>query len=304
MASKKSMSKVRKIASAPAESSLATEDINYVLHIQSALDAMPKSYQKIAHYLLDNPDSAKRMSITQLSRKLGVCASTITRFSQSLGFSGYPQLKYDIIRSSRLSIDQDELITCDDDTIAVMRKLNRLYAHGIESVAKMVNATDIDFVANIIPKATKIYFFGHGGSGVSARLGQLLFMEIGLQAMGFTELSVATMAAAQMREGDIAIGISSSGVARTAVDSLRKADANGAVTVGITGFAHSPLASFSKILFCYNYSKEDMRLMHVARICETVILGMLQNSILNKHYDSLSENLSQAKNAIMSMRYP
>jgi DNA-binding MurR/RpiR family transcriptional regulator len=302
MASKRSVSKVKKLAAPPAEPPEAA-DINYALHIQSAFDSMPKSYKKIAHFLLDKPDSAKSMSITQLSDKLGVCASTITRFSQSLGFSGYPQLKYDIVRSSRLPIDHDEFITGGDSTAAVMRKLNRMYSHSIESIGKMVDLAALDLVANIITKAAKIYLFGHGGSGVSVTLGQLLFMQIGLPAVGFTEISTATMAATQMREGDIAIGISSSGVAKTAVDSLRQADACGAFTVGVTGYPHSPLASFSKILFCYNYSKEDMRLMHIARVCETIILGMLQNCILNKHYGKLSVSLAQAKETIMNMRY-
>ena len=281
----------------------AASDVDYSLHIQSAFDSMPKSYQKIARYLLDNPDDVKRMSITQLSDSIGICTSTITRFSQSLGFSGFSQLKYDIVRSSRLPLEQDENIDGTDSTATVKRKLQRLYAHYIENVFTLMDSANLDFVANVITKAKKIYLFGHGGSGVSVNLGQILFMQIGLAAAGFTEISTAAMAAAQMREGDIAIGISSSGAAKTAVDALRKAEANGATTVGITGFAHSPLGGCSKVLFCYNFAHEDIRIMHIARACETVILGMLQNCILNQHYASLSASLPSAKEAFMSARY-
>ncbi|MDR1828451.1 MAG: hypothetical protein LBR29_08990, partial [Methylobacteriaceae bacterium] len=58
---------------------------NYLFHIKSVFDSLPKSYQKVARFILDHPDNVSSSSITQVAKKLDICTSTITRFSQSLG---------------------------------------------------------------------------------------------------------------------------------------------------------------------------------------------------------------------------
>ena len=159
-------------------------------------------------------------------------------------------------------------------------------------------------IITLVRKAQRIYFFSHGGSSASALIGQILFMQIGIPAFSFTELSMASMAASQMQRGDIAIGISSSGNAKTAVDALRIARSNGATTVGITGFSNTHLAYYSDLLLCYSLAVEDIRLMHVSRMCETAILGVIQNWILQKGLDADGDKRLQiAKNAFMSARY-
>jgi hypothetical protein len=44
--------------------------------------------------------------------------------------------------------------------------------------------------------------------------------------------------------------------------------------------------------------------MHLNRLCETTILGLLQNAILNKNYETMSHSLQTAKDAFMSARLP
>lgn len=282
----------------------ATQGMNYILHIQSAFDSMPRSYQKIARFILQHPDSVSSASITQMAKKLGICTSTITRFSQSLGFSGYSHLKHAIGNASFLPLHEGEEILPHDSGTVIKQKLLPRYIQSIESVMEIVSPDKLDYIATVIPHASKVYFFSHGGSGVSAVMGQIMFMQIGLPAVAFTDISTANMAAAQMRSGDVAIGISSSGSAKTAIDALRIAQANKALTIGITGFAHTPMAAYSKVMFCYNISQENIRYMHLNRLCETTILGLLQNAILNKNYATMSHSLQTAKGAFMSARLP
>ena len=290
------MSKQKKID----ESSRGSD---FIFHIQSQMDSMPKSYKHIANFILQNTEGISNLTITQLAKKTGTCSSTITRFCQSLGYSGYPQFKFNITQRSIISMSNQEVIEKGDSLPDVIQKLLARYKYNIDETVNSLDLQTLERTVNLITKANKIYFFSHGGSGASATLGQILLMQIGIPASSYTEVSLASMAAAQLKRGDVAIGISSSGSAKTAVDALRVARNHNATTIGITGFSTSRISYYSDILLCYNLGIEDVRLMHIGRMCEAAILGIIQNAIVLKNYDEMSKNLQTAKDAFMSARY-
>ena len=280
------------------------QGINLIFRIQDNVDSMSRTSRKIGAYITENPDALVQFTISQLANKIGVSTSSITRFCQSLGYSGYPQFKFYATQQSNQIILDNQDIDENDSLSAIKQKLLNHYTKNIEKAIQALTPQAMNQIITLVRKAQRIYFFSHGGSSASALIGQILFMQIGIPAFSFTELSMASMAASQMQRGDIAIGISSSGNAKTAVDALRIARSNGATTVGITGFSNTHLAYYSDLLLCYSLAVEDIRLMHVSRMCETAILGVIQNWILQKGLDADGDKRLQiAKNAFMSARY-
>jgi len=174
---------------------------------------------------------------------------------------------------------------------------------ALDETVSRLNGKMLERIADTIVAANRICFFGHGGSGTTAQVGQILFMQIGLPAVYFSEISTSAMAAAQLKKGDVAIGISSSGSAKTPVDALKIARAKTATTIGITGFGRSPLAYHSDLLLNYNQYVEDLRFMHISRICEISILGIIQNCILSRNFVKMSNEMKNAKDAFMGARY-
>ncbi len=61
--------------------------------IASVLSSMPPIYRKIALYIMENHQSVGFQSIYSLSEKIGVSTASIVRFTKSLGFDGYADLK-------------------------------------------------------------------------------------------------------------------------------------------------------------------------------------------------------------------
>lgn len=285
-------------------STLPAQDTNPIFRIQDSNDSMPKTYRKIANYILENPDSPARFTISQLAKKMGVYPSSITRFCQFLGYSGYPQFKYSAAQRSDHLIQHISAIDDTDSLAEIKQKLLTNYNQGLEKVMQALTPQIMDQVVSLLLQSNRVYFFSHGGSSTSAQLGQILLMQIGIPTSSFTEISLAAMAAMQLKQGDVAIGISSSGNAKTPVDALQIARRKGATTIGISGFSNTHLAYYSDILLCYNLDVEDTRLMHVSRICETAVLGIIQNWLLKKlDTAKSSQDLQNAKQAFMSARY-
>ena len=67
-----------------------------LLKIRSERDQMSAIERRIADFLLDNAHLLRDYSSQQLADALGISQSSVVKFSQKLGFKGYPDLKYSI----------------------------------------------------------------------------------------------------------------------------------------------------------------------------------------------------------------
>lgn len=56
-------------------------------------DKMSKGHKKIADFILENGEDATFMTAAELGAKLEISESTVVRFADKLGLSGYPQLQ-------------------------------------------------------------------------------------------------------------------------------------------------------------------------------------------------------------------
>ena len=72
-----------------------------LIKIRSERDQMSAIERRIADYILDNAHLLRDYSSQQLADALGISQSSVVKFSQKLGFKGYPDLKYLDRRSDR-----------------------------------------------------------------------------------------------------------------------------------------------------------------------------------------------------------
>ena len=66
--------------------------------IRSVYAHLAPAEQKVAKYVLENGEQVIYMSVTQLAEVSGVGESTVIRFCQNAGFSGYQELKLVLAR--------------------------------------------------------------------------------------------------------------------------------------------------------------------------------------------------------------
>lgn len=70
--------------------------MTYEERIRTARSDMSKSFSKLADFLLDSYVEAAFMTASELAHTLDLDAATVVRFSQSLNYSGYPDLQREI----------------------------------------------------------------------------------------------------------------------------------------------------------------------------------------------------------------
>ncbi len=73
-------------------------------YIQERFDEFSRSQKDVARYIVDHLDEAAFLTAEELARRASTSSSTVVRFSQALGFEGYPELQQAAIEEYRSSI--------------------------------------------------------------------------------------------------------------------------------------------------------------------------------------------------------
>jgi DNA-binding MurR/RpiR family transcriptional regulator len=63
-------------------------------YIQSRFDEFSRSQKDVAQYIVDHLDEAAFQTAEELAKRASTSSSTVVRFSQALGFEGFPELQH------------------------------------------------------------------------------------------------------------------------------------------------------------------------------------------------------------------
>ena len=69
--------------------------------ISERFDEFSRSQKDVARYIVDHLDEAAFLTAEELARRASTSSSTVVRFSQALGFDGYPELQQSAIEEYR-----------------------------------------------------------------------------------------------------------------------------------------------------------------------------------------------------------
>jgi DNA-binding MurR/RpiR family transcriptional regulator len=73
-------------------------------YIQERFEDFSRSQKDVARYIVDHLDEAAFLTAEELARRASTSSSTVVRFSQALGFEGYPELQQAAIEEYRNTI--------------------------------------------------------------------------------------------------------------------------------------------------------------------------------------------------------
>jgi DNA-binding MurR/RpiR family transcriptional regulator len=280
------------------------ESIDTIYEIRHKFASLSKTNKKIADFLLTNPEKLSSYSISLLARKLQTSPSSITRFCQAIGFTGFPDLKYSILRNQSPFQNQEIDIYPNESVTDIKRSINALYGSLLNDTLMSMDEGAIKRATRRLSTCKKIVIFSQGGPLMAANYAQTSFMQLGRECVVYNDATISMLAAYKLEPDDVAIGISYSGTAKIPVDALRIAHERNICTIGISGFENSFLIKYSDIKFCYNCRiNDDMRYMHIARICEITIIGVLHACLLAHNYERIHKTMENAKAATLLGRY-
>jgi DNA-binding MurR/RpiR family transcriptional regulator len=187
------------------------------------------------------------MTAAKLGISVGVSESTVVRFANELGFSGYPKLQkalQELIKNKLTTVQRLEL---SNDYISEENALKGVLKADMENIRatlEKINHKSFEEVVNNIFNAKRIYIMGLRSSTALAEfLGfylNLILENVNMVGHGISDIFEQMI---NIGEGDIVIGIGFPRYAAKTIDALAFAQSRNAKVVAITDSLLSPLAS-------------------------------------------------------------
>ena len=229
------------------DSVLENEKQDLMRTIQQKFSRLSKGQKLIAEYILKYYDKAAFMTAAKLGISVGVSESTVVRFANELGFSGYPKLQkslQELIKNKLTTVQRLELRNdyfSDGDALKGVLKADM---ENIRATLEKINQNTFEDVVKNIFEAQRIYIIGLRSSTALAEfLG--FYLNIILQNVKIVSYGISDVFEQMINvgEGDLVIGIGFPRYAAKTIDALAFSQDRGAKVVALTDSLLSPLAS-------------------------------------------------------------
>lgn len=279
------------------------ETMNGTARIRGAYSTLSKKEQRIADYILKQPEQIIHHTINQVADDLDVAESTVFRFCQRVGFKGYQALKI-ALASDVVAPLQDihEDITETDTALEIAEKIFSTNGKTIESTRQILEGSSLEKTVELFLGARRIEFFGSGGSAVVALDAYHKFVRSGLQVSAMLESHMQLMSASQLTAEDVAVVISHSGASKETLDIAKLLKEKGVPTIAITNYAKSPLSKIADVsLFTVSQETAFRSEALASRIAELSLIDALFTAVMIRRGDAARASLQQMREAI-SMR--
>lgn len=276
---------------------------NLMNHITTKYPKMTKAEKKVADFVLSSPQEALHATITDLARMCHVGDTSVFRFCRTLELNGYQDFKLSLALSTTNSnsLEDRENINVNDSASGkeVAEKVLLAYEAALKETFSSLNFKSISKAVDLIANARTVHLFGFGGSGTSAKEAQNKFLKIMPNVMYNTDSHIQLTQAALLREGDVAIIFSNSGITKDCIEIARLCSSAKASVIFITKFAKTPAIQYSDILLLCGANEGPMEGGSIsAKISQLFLIDILYAELFRHLNNVAIENKQKTAQVI------
>jgi DNA-binding MurR/RpiR family transcriptional regulator len=224
--------------------------------LQDDFESFSKARKAIARYLIDHLSEAPVLTAQDLARHTGTTSSTVVRFAQHLGFSGYPEMMKAAWEEHRLAavngvdIEGQLVFPVDDDFSG---RAVRIDVNILEETMRKNRADEFLEIVELLETAEAIYVAGMFEAAIIVRYLCYYLTIMGLPVTAVTDNSEEQVARlAGLGENSVLIAIGVRTAHQFLLRLIKTARERGAASLGIS---ENTLSEVSKLadrnLYCY-----------------------------------------------------
>ncbi|HEU4976922.1 MAG TPA: MurR/RpiR family transcriptional regulator [Baekduia sp.] len=241
-------------------------------YIQARFDEFSRSQKDVAQYIVDHLDEVAFQTAEELARRANTSSSTVVRFSQALGFEGFPELQHSAREEYRrkvaagmvgaaagapeplFSLDQNEFETA----IAADHQ-------NVEETARRVSRSDVEAAIDAIVTAERVLVCGTDQMAFFASYFRHLLMLLDLRAeMVASPSQEALSRLGRIDERTLVIGLSAGRPHPLVVRAMKLARHRKATTLAVVDATLSEVAKLAQIKLYYSSNSPAYVRSHTA----------------------------------------
>lgn len=223
---------------------------NLINNIQSNFSKLSKGQKIIGEFIINNYDKAAFMTAANLGSTLNVSESTVVRFANTLGYSGYKELQkelQEVIKNKLTTVQRMSLAEGIEDD----NNISRVMESDIENIKKTVNELDKESIhksVQLVTNAKNIYVIGLRSSSFLAGYFcfylNFLFSNVRLITSGANDIFERLV---KIGKDDVVIALTFPRYSKKTVEALSYLNEKGCKIISITDSLISPVANKSDI---------------------------------------------------------
>ena len=241
-------------------------------YIRARYEDCSRSQKDVAQYIVDHLDEAAFQTAEELARRANTSSSTVVRFSQALGFEGFPELQAAAREEYRrvhgkaapngvasgstplFSLDQNEF-----ETALTADHLN------VEETARKVSRSSVDALVEAIVAAERVLVAGTDQMAFFASYLRHLLMLLDLRVDVVASPSQEALGRlGRIDEGTLVIGLSAGRPHPLVVRAMKLARHRKANTAALTDATLSEVAKLAQIQLDYSSNSPAFVRSHTA----------------------------------------
>jgi DNA-binding MurR/RpiR family transcriptional regulator len=229
-------------------------------YISSRFDEFSRSQKDVAQYVVDHLDEVAFHTAEELARRANTSSSTVVRFSQALGFEGFPELQEaarEEYRHVHRRVDQ----TAGVEPVAPLFSLDQTPFEqvvaadhvNLEETARRVSRSEVEGAIEALAAADRILIAGTDQMAFFASYLRHLLMLLDVRAeIAASPSQEALSRLGRIDEGTLVIGLSAGRPHPLVVRAMKIARHRRAHTVAIVDATLSEVATLSERTLYYS----------------------------------------------------
>lgn len=214
--------------------------MEFIQILNNNKDKLTKSEERLAEYIATHSEQVIYSTMKSLGKNANTGDATIVRLCKKLGFSGFSQLKIALAQESMIPEEKEEKATFYSSSANTL-------INSINKTEHLLDAKSLNQAIDLLLHAHRVYLFGVGHSGESAKDYEKTWLRIGLIAHAENDPHIQVQVSTLLSDQDVVVGLSLSGHTRDTYDSLKLAKQSGAKIITISNDLNSPISQLGDV---------------------------------------------------------
>lgn len=216
--------------------------------ICSSYDSYFDAEKKIADCIIERKEDVIDMTVAELAKASGTSDATVSRFCRRCGFKGFQHLKMSLARE--VLEERGKSIQVSNDILRedIGQSLQNILANKVAELTQTVEMMDpkkLEEILACLETARTVQVAAVGNTIPVALDFSFKLNQLGIPAVSGTIWETQMAYTLNMKQGDVVVVISNSGMSRRLLTLVEGAKENGVTVIAVTNSPESPVAAAS-----------------------------------------------------------
>lgn len=270
-----------------------------LVKIRAFQDELSPNERKIARFILESPALIRDYSSQNLANSVGVSQSSIVKFSQKLGYQGFPDLKLAIheavLLGANTSDSEHKTARELEGRKSIKDQLFQIKSEALRNTMELNEEKRLLAAVDVLENSDRIQIIALGAGSMVARNFASELIQIGKSVIAEVDTYIQLSSVATLGKGDTAFLISFSGQSPRMLEIVKLAKKAGATIITLTNYNANPMRSLA-----------DVQLFSVSRVGEyevpQIVSSTSQQYVVDLLFSQLVRRSARAKELVARSR--